>query len=300
MLYRLIGEAAVSTSDTSPRTPPLKPRAYYTAVGLVDRVTTFRRLRGSLPAQRGVRILCYHRISGDRDVLAVSPDAFRRQMEAIRASGARALRLDGALGLLARPVEDFHVCITFDDGYQDALDVALPILREFEMPATVYLPTAMIDGVAPYDWYGERPAPAALDWDGVRELIADGFVDVQAHTRTHPRLTALDEASARWELATSKADIEQRLGVAVTSVCYPAGLYGPRDARLARELGYRAAVTCRPGLNDAGTDPMELRRNLIAPRDDIRRFRAKLGGLLDAPSRLTEAMQRRRAGAAAS
>ena len=162
MLYRLIGEAAVSTSDTSPRTPPLKPRAYYTAVGLVDRVTTFRRLRGSLPAQRGVRILCYHRISGDRDVLAVSPDAFRRQMEAIRASGARALRLDGALGLLARPVEDFHVCVTFDDGYQDALDVALPILREFEMPATVYLPTAMIDGVAPYDWYGRTGLTAPV------------------------------------------------------------------------------------------------------------------------------------------
>ena len=279
------------------RTPALKPRAYYTAVGLVDRVTTFRRLRGPLLPQRGVRILGYHRISRDRDVLAVGPDAFRRQLEAIRASGARVLRLDRALGLLARPVEDFCICITF---YRDALDVALPILREFEMPATVYLPTAMIDGVAPYDWYGERPAPAALDWDGVRELIADGLVDVQAHTRTHPRLTALDDASARWELATSKADIEQRLGVAVTSVCYPAGLYGPRDARLVRELGYGGAVTCRPGINDAGTDPTELRRNLIAPRDDIRRFRAKLGGLLDAPSRLTEAMQRRRDSASAS
>jgi len=290
----------VSTSGTSPRTPPLKPRAYYTAVGLVDRVTTFRRVRGPLLPQRGVRILGYHRISRDRDVLAVSPDAFRRQLEAIRASGARALRLDGALGLLARPVEDFCVCITFDDGYRDALDVALPILREFEMPATVYLPTAMIDGAAPYDWYGERPAPAALDWDGVRELIADGLVDVQAHTRTHPRLTALDDATARWELATSKADIEQRLGVAVTSACYPAGLYAPRDARLVRELGYHAAVTCRPGLNDAETDATELRRNLIAPRDDLRRFRAKLGGLLDAPSRLTEAMQRRRARATAS
>src|SRR4029077_12849114 len=275
------GRAAVSTSDTSPRTPALKPRAYYTAVGLVDRVTTFRRLRGPPVPPRGVRLLGYHRISRDRDVLAVSPDAFRRQMEAIRASGARVLRLDRAFALLARPVEDFCICITFDDGYRDALDVALPILREFEMPATVYLPTAMIDGAAPYDWYGERPAPAALDWDGVRGLIADGLVDVQAHTRTHPRLTALDDASARWELATSKAEIEQRLGVAVTSVCYPAGLYGSREVGLVRELGYHGAVTCRPGINDAGTDPTELRRNLIAPRDDIRRFRAKLGGLLD-------------------
>jgi peptidoglycan/xylan/chitin deacetylase (PgdA/CDA1 family) len=290
----------MSTPETSTRTPPLKPRAYYTAVGLVESATTFRRLRRPLRPQRGVRILCYHRIARDRDVLAVRPDAFRGQLEAIRSSGARVLRLDRALDVLERPVEDFCVCITFDDGYRDALDMALPILREFDMPATVYLPTAMIDGVAPYDWYGERPAPPALDWDGVRELIADGLVDVQPHTRSHPRLTALDDATARSELETSKTDIERQLGVAVTSISYPAGLYGPRDARLVRELGFRAAVTCRPGLNDADTDRAELRRNLIAPRDDIRRFRAKLGGLLDAPSRLTEAMQRRRARPTAS
>lgn len=285
-------------SSTSPRTPPLKPRAYYTAVGLLEKVATARRLRSPVGAQQGVRILCYHRISRDRDVLAVHPDAFRRQLEAIRASGARVLRLDHAIDVLAGPVDDFCVCITFDDGYRDALDVASPILREFGMPGTVYLPTAMIDGAAPYDWYGEGEAPPALDWDGVRELIAGGLVDVQPHTRTHPRLTALDDAAARWELETSKADIEARLGVPVTSISYPAGLYGERDAQLARELGYRAGVTCRPGLNTAATDPMELRRNLIAPRDDARRFRAKLYGLLDEPSRLTEAMQRRRSRAA--
>lgn len=290
----------MSTPDTSARTPPLKPQGYYTAVGLVETLTTFRRVRRPIGTQRGVRILGYHRISRDRDVLAVSPDAFRRHLEAIRSTGARVLRLDQAIEELARPVDDFCVCITFDDGYRDALDLASPILREFGMPATVYLPTAMIDGVAPYDWYGARPAPPALAWDGVRALIADGLVDVQPHTRTHPRLTAISDAAARWEFETSKADIERQLGVTTTSMCYPAGLYGPRETRLLRESGYRAAVTCRPGINTAETDLAELRRNLIAPRDDLQRFRAKLGGLLDAPSRLTEAMQRRRARATPS
>jgi peptidoglycan/xylan/chitin deacetylase (PgdA/CDA1 family) len=287
--------SAPSTGLESERTPPLKPRAYYTAVGLLEKVTSVRQFRAPTARERGVRILCYHRVSPDRDVLAVSPDAFRRQIDAVRASGARVLRLDAALDVLAGPVEDFCVCITFDDGYRDALDVAAPILREFDVPATVYLPTAMIDGAAPYDWYGKRKAPPALDWDGVRELIAGGLIDVQAHTRTHPRLTALDDAAARWEFETSKGDIERNLGVAVTSISYPAGLYGPRDVRLVQETGYRAAVTCRPGLNASGADLAELRRTLIGPRDDMRRFRAKLDGRLDAPSRLTEAMQRRRA-----
>jgi peptidoglycan/xylan/chitin deacetylase (PgdA/CDA1 family) len=282
------------TAGASERTPPLKPRAYYTAVGLLEKVTSLRQLRTGVVRATGVRILCYHRVSRDRDVLAVSPDAFRRQLDAVRASGARVLRLDAALELFSSPVEDFCVCVTLDDGYRDALEIAAPILREFDVPATVYLPTAMIDGTAPYDWYGKRKAPPALDWDGARELIAGGLIDVQAHTRTHARLTALDDDTARWEFETSKADIERNLGVTVTSISYPAGLYGPRDVRLVHETGYRAAVTCRSGLNASGVALAELRRTLIGPRDDIRRFRAKLDGQLDAPTRLTEAMQRRR------
>lgn len=282
-------------TGASARTPPLKPRAYYAAVGILEKVTSLRRLRAPVAREHGVRILCYHRVSGDRDVLAVSPDAFRRQIDAIAESGARVLRLDAALDVLAGPVEDFYVCVTLDDGYRDALDVAAPILREFSIPATVYLPTAMIDGTAVYDWYGKRQPPPALDWHDVRELIADGLIDVQPHTRSHSRLTALDDDTARWELEESKSDIERNLGVGVTSISYPAGLYGPRDVRLVNEAGYRAAVTCRPGLNTSNAHLAELRRNLIGARDDINRFRAKLHGQLDAPSRLTEAMQRRRA-----
>jgi peptidoglycan/xylan/chitin deacetylase (PgdA/CDA1 family) len=273
----------------------LKPRAYYTATALVDKILTFRRLRAPAEPQSGVRILCYHRVSRDRDVLAIHPDAFRRQMDALRSSGSPILRLDAALDVLEQPVADLCVCVTLDDGYRDALDIAAPILREFEIPATVYLPTAFIGGDLPFDWYVRSPAPPALDWKAVAELVADGLIDVQAHTRTHARLPALTEAAARSELETSKAEIERRLGVAVTSLCYPAGLYGPRETRLAREAGYRAAVTCRPGINNHGVDQMALRRNLIYPRDDLARFRAKLSGRLDAPTLPTELMQRRRA-----
>lgn len=286
-------------TDSATRTPALKPRAYYAAVGLAEKILTYRQLRAPAGPQQGVRILCYHRVSRDRDVLSVHPDAFRRQIEAVTASGARVLRLDAALDVLAHPVDEFCVCVTFDDGYLDTLSVAAPILREFGVPATVYLPTAMIDGDVPFDWFRADPPPA-LDWAGVAELTADGLIDVQAHTRTHPRLPALGDADARSELVTAKAEIEEHLGAVVTSLCYPAGLYGPRDARLAREAGYRAAVTCRAGLNQHTTDLMELRRNLVFPRDDITRFRAKLSGLLDSPSPLTEAMNRRRAGASAS
>ena len=286
-----------SRRSATVETPALKPRAYYRAVNLYERART----AGSgwtAPAaeQPGVRVLGYHRVADDGDVLAVRRDDFRRQMEAVLASGARIVRLDAAVELLKRPVEGRYVCVTFDDGYRDTLEDAAPILSELKIPATVFLTTAIVDGQMNYHWY-RGAAPPALDWDGVAQLVADGSIDVQSHSRTHPRLPALDERQAFDELAASKLDIERRVGRPVSTFCYPAGLYGAREARLVRETGYRNAVTCRPGLNQAGTDPTQLLRTLVSWSDDLGRFEAKLAGRLDRPGRLTEAVQRRRGAA---
>lgn len=278
----------------SVETPPLKPRAYYRAVDGYQRARTAWSGLNHAPAQQqGVRILGYHRVADDGDVMAVSPDDFRRQMEAVLASGARVVRLDAALELLKNPLDRLYVCVTFDDGYRDTLDHAAPILGDLGIPATVFLPTAFVDGRMTYHWYRGVPPPA-LDWDGVAELVADGTIDVQSHSRTHPRLPVLDESRAFDELVRSREDIERRVGKPVSIFCYPAGLYGTRETRLVLKAGYRSAVTCRPGINQIGADPTQLRRILVAWSDDLKRFEAKLAGRLDRPSRLTEAMQRRR------
>ena len=75
-----------------------------------------------------------------------------------------------------------------------------------------------------------QPAPA-LAVDDLERLLASGLVDVQAHSRTHPRLTALDEAQLRDETAGAKERLDRILPYPVTSYCYPAGLYGPREVR---------------------------------------------------------------------
>ena len=279
------------------RTPALKPWPYYRAVDLWQRARLARSRGRAAPKQPGVRILAYHRVADARDVLAVPSETFRAHMETLLGAGLRVLRLDAALELLAGPVDEPCACVTFDDGYRDTLDLAAPILRELGIPATVFLPTAIIDGDQGFDWYRGAPPPA-LSWDDVRALIADGLIDVQSHSRTHARLPALDDAAAREEIAASKADIERRVPYAVSSFCYPAGLYSPRDARLVLEAGYRGAVTCRAGLNRGGDGLAELRRTLVGRGIDAARFRGLLAGRADRPSRLTEAMQRRRGAAA--
>ena len=225
--------------------PPLKPRPYYLAVDLYERLRTARARR--LPprrAPRGVRILCYHRVADDGDVLAVTPAALRRQLEAVLASGARIVRLQDALRLLARPVEEACVCVTFDDGYRDTLEAAAPLLAELGVPGTLYLPSQVPGGQARFTWY-RKNAPPALSRDEVRELAAGGVIDVQSHSRTHPRLPAVDDAWAREEIAGSKAELEALLGRAGHQL-----LVSGRSLRAAR--GRTGAGGRLPGGRDHG------------------------------------------------
>lgn len=240
----------------------------------------------------GLRILGYHRISDAEHVLSVSPTDFRRQLEAVVETGLDVVRLSDALPLLESDLVGRRISITFDDGYRDFLDHALPILRSLGLPATVFVPTGLV-GQRAFAWYADRPA--ALSWQEIEELVAEGLVDVQAHSRTHPWLPRLSNGQVRDEIVGSKRDLEEHVPYELTSFCFPAGLYSDRELELVREAGYRAAVTTDPGVNPGGLPMYRLRRTLIYWGDSPGIFRAKLAGLLDGHSMAHRLVQHRRA-----
>src|SRR4051794_36123063 len=130
------------------------------------------RSRGRLD-ENGLRILFYHRVSDDDDLLAVSPRRFRQQMELLAAKGYDVLGLAAAADLLnAGVVPRRSVVLNFDDGYRDVAENALPILEQLGFPATVFLPTGVIDGMTTFSWYREQPP--LLAWDDIRELDRGG------------------------------------------------------------------------------------------------------------------------------
>ncbi|MGZ4317713.1 MAG: polysaccharide deacetylase family protein [Gaiellaceae bacterium] len=238
----------------------------------------------------GVRILGYHRVSDSPHDLSVSPAAFRRQMEHVRASSAAPIGLEQAFDLLGSEVPGRYVCVTLDDGYRDNLENAVPVLRELEIPATIFVPTAVIDGEATYDWF-EDPPPA-LTWEEIDGIVSEGLVDVQAHSRTHRRLPALADDQARLEIVGAKLDLERHVPYPVTSFCFPAGLYGAREVALVQEAGYRAGLTTDPGVNRGGAPLETLKRTLIYWDDEPEGFDAKYAGLLDKPPLLRALLYR--------
>ena len=234
------------------------------------------RTRGRLDTS-GLRILFYHRVSDDRDELAVTPKAFTEQMDYLASESYRVVDVLAAIDLLdsGAPLAR-TVALSFDDGYLDIADHALPTLSERGFRATVFVAPAVTDGRTSFSWYREQPA--LLTWEDILELDRDGTLRFEAHTLTHPNLPALDTNAAREEIAGSKAELENRLGRVVRALSYPSGLFGKREQWIAAEAGFQAAVSCEPGVNDRRTDRFALRRRQVDARDSLLDFRAKLGG----------------------
>jgi peptidoglycan/xylan/chitin deacetylase (PgdA/CDA1 family) len=230
----------------------------------------------------GLRILYYHRISDERDPLAVAPAAFRRQMDALAASGQRVVDLYEIDHVTLEPDES-AVALTFDDGYRDVLEHGLPVLREHAFPSTVFVVPGAIAGAAVFSWYGAGGMPPLAGWNELREEERNGLVHFEPHTITHPVLTAISLEDARSEIAESKQVVEQELGREARIFCYPGGYYSPREVALVRECGYRAAVTCEFGANAAPFAHNELRRTIVERSDPLWLFRARLAGATDAP-----------------
>jgi O-antigen/teichoic acid export membrane protein/peptidoglycan/xylan/chitin deacetylase (PgdA/CDA1 family) len=231
------------------------------------------------PANDGLRILFYHRVSADHDQLAVSPRRFRHQMEAIARSGLQVLDLE-AISPEALPRSG--IVLTFDDGYRDFAENALPVLAQHGFPATVFVCPALIAGQAWMPWYRRDRQPPLLAWDEMRAIEAAAPVRFEPHTMSHPDLTRLPDEEAAREIADSRDVVARELGRETVAFCYPGGYAGEREARLARDAGFVFGLTCEAGLNGPGADPMLLRRTPVDRYDRDWLFRARLRGATDA------------------
>jgi peptidoglycan/xylan/chitin deacetylase (PgdA/CDA1 family) len=242
-----------------------------------------------------LRILFYHRVSDDRDELAVSPREFRRQMDYLATESYRVVDVVEAAELLGQGVSCRRtVGLSFDDGFVDVAEQAQPLLAERGFRATVFVAPAVVDGWATFGWY--RSQPPVLGWDEIVDLDREGTLRFEAHSLTHPNLLSLRDAAAWEEINGSKQTLEEHLEREVLAFSYPSGLFGARERGLVAAAGFHVAVSCEPGCNSRGTDRLALRRRQIDRRDGLLDFRAKLGGGHDTPLPLRGVYRRRRYG----
>ena len=242
--------------------------------------------RGVAARQQSGRVvgLCYHSIHPSTSFASATPALFERHLAWL----SETCDLISVRQMLAAAQETDRVrpavAITFDDGYADNHEFALPILKKYRAPATFFLTVGLIarDLTVCARFRKSRNATdlQALEWSQVLELHAEGM-EIGSHTYSHPNLIRLDMSTVDRELRVSKQLLEDRLEQSIDLLAYPFGKprrqFDETTIQIATSVGYSyaAAVLCRSV--KAEDSPFALPR-FFATRDSIGDLAAKVRG----------------------
>lgn len=214
------------------------------------------------------QILVYHRIGSESSPEGFTLDAgiFREQMETLRRR-YRPMRLGEIVDRLSqgKAVPPRTVAVTFDDGYREVFETALPILQETRIPATLFVTTGYLGG------QGLSPRARMLSWKMVKEMHREGM-EIGSHTVTHPNLRTCGPGRLHREISSSRERLEQALRAPVSLFAYPYGHARSFDKGVqdcVRKAGYRAACSNLPGSNALDSDLYALRRVSLS-KNEIR------------------------------
>lgn len=215
-------------------------------------------------------ILVYHSVCADPpDWIApysVSPKTFSAHLDAVAASGRQPLTVsqyaDGLRGAAALPPA--VVLITFDDGFADFADHALPALADRKMPATLYVTTGALA-----DKRQESVLPAArmLRSTDLPGLETAG-VEIGSHSHTHRQMDILSDREVEHELSLSGRMLAETLGHSIPSFAYPHGYWRRRILPLVSKAGYDSACAVGNVLSRAHGEVLTLPRLMVRDYTD--------------------------------
>ncbi len=251
----------------------------------VSRYAFWRGVRRSVKREywlrltRRVPVLMYHSFdpgeTGDRYVL--SRRSFARQMRLLALLRCEVISFEQLAEAMRSgpPPPRRAVVITIDDGYRDNLEIAAPILRKHRFGATVFLVSDRIGGRNDWDDEGVVVGRPLLDLAEIEQLRGAG-IELGAHTRNHRPLPELGDADIGEEIAGSRSQLEQLLGIPIKTFAYP---YGRRDERAVAAVaaaGYEAACSTHPVPARLDDDRFQVPRIEVRAGDSLRRFMVKL------------------------
>ena len=213
-----------------------------------------------------IPILVYHRFAEEcNSPLCMPAKTFERQMRYLKENGYHVITAEELYSFLGyrQGLPRKSVLITMDDGYRSVYNIAYPILKKYGYTATLFIYTDFV-GVS----------KMAITWNQLKEMQRNGFT-IGSHTIYHSDLTKPKDgetepeyiARVKKELYGSKQIIDKKLGQDTYFLAYPFGYYDQRSIQIARDAGYKMAMSVKRGGNAFYANPLSLRRDQILERD---------------------------------
>ncbi|MEA3543839.1 MAG: polysaccharide deacetylase family protein [Thermodesulfobacteriota bacterium] len=193
-----------------------------------------------------VNSFIYHRFDEARyPSTNISAEIFSRQLEYTKQQNIQIISLGEVSALLSKNklLPEYAVSFSVDDAFRSFFDVGMPIIRQYQVPVTLFVNTAAV-GTSGY-----------MNWDELRGLAAEG-VEIGNHTDTHPYLVELEagETNEQWQqriqqdVLRSQQQFEKHLGFKPTIFAYPYGEYSAEVVKIIKDIGFEAAFAQQSGV----------------------------------------------------
>ena len=211
-----------------------------------------------------IPILMYHSIESMPKTtvmrsLHVPPRKFKFQMWMLKIFGYKGLSLRELKPYLDGDMHGKVVGITFDDGYQNNLINAAPVLKKYNFSATCYIVSESIGSSNTWDLDKKITQRPLMTKSEINKWLNLGM-DIGAHTKTHVDLTKISEQKAQKEINDCKTELEIFFKVAITDFCYPFGCFNESLSNITKDSGYLSATTMLRGRVNAQSDRYQLPR----------------------------------------
>ena len=233
---------------------------------------------GSPGAEEGMPVLVYHRFGPTVvDSMTVTTTVFEAHLKYLQENGFKVVRLRELLDHYLKNGSATHprmVAITADDGHISIYTDALPLLKKYRLPMTLFLYPSAISN-----------ASYAMTWDQLRELKETGLFDFQSHTYWHPNFKKDQERlkpgeyekSVEVQLNKPRAVLEKKFNCKVDMLAWPFGIHNAWLMTKAAEAGYIAAFTIERHHVNPTNQRMALPRYLMTNADRGKAFERIVG-----------------------
>jgi peptidoglycan/xylan/chitin deacetylase (PgdA/CDA1 family) len=175
------------------------------------------------------------------------------------------------------PLPDRAAVLTFDDGFADFFEEALPVLKHYGIVATIYISTAFVNGTSHFLQREQETDRLMLTWEQLIEISASG-IECGAHSHRHLQLDVVPMNIARSEITYCKEILEEKLNQTITSFAYPYGYYRPAVQNLVRQAGYLSACAVRYAMSSPTDDIFALSRLIVPGDTNLQKFAELLAG----------------------
>lgn len=231
------------------------------------------------------RILMYHTIHPSNP-LSIRPANFERQMKYLADNKFKVICLDRLQDVLDSEEKGNFIILSFDDGYADNFDYAFPILKNFNLPAIIFLATRFINQYKFNDYHQNArlyPGLNMLTWKQIDLMLSHG-ISFGSHTHSHIDLGKASLEDIEKEIITSKEIIEEKIGKSAHFFAYPFGQlnnFNSNALRILNKFRFKFACSSIWGGFETIINPYILPRCLIEHDDTLEDFQSKISGFWD-------------------